>query len=391
MFGLLAALLPSACGSLSTTELDSGQIAALGQAPAAPVQIEIDTLARPMVESGYTPGLVVGVLLPDGTTRFAGYGVTDQDSGRRPDADTLFAIGSLSKGFLAALTAQLVEQGVLSWDETLPALLPPGTPLSEDARRITLRQLATHTSGLPRQPITLRMLRYFVEYLFDGENFYRHFNAATVFDYLAEVEIDEPGQPQYSNIGYALLGHAVERRTGRSLEDLLEDRLARPLGLACTGYLPEALPCHAQRAFGHAGDQPKFIARGKPAPDWRFTPLMRGSAALSSTARDLLRFAAAHLNERDSALAANLRVQVPRDKEAAATAWVVDRLDGHAITYQIGIVAGYTSYMGLDLERKTAVVVLQNAFNWDNSLGHKLLLRLAVRPDSQPINLSLSQ
>jgi hypothetical protein len=69
-------------------------------------------------------------------------------------------------------------------------------------------------------------------------------------------------------------------------------------------------------------------------------------------------------------------VLVPRPKKAGAVAWIVDDIDGQPITYVIGLVAGYTSYLGLDVAHRTAVVVLQNSFNWDNTVGHNLLLRL---------------
>jgi CubicO group peptidase (beta-lactamase class C family) len=388
--GLFLGLLLAGCGSLSQTELDANDIAAARRAPAQSLQMEVDSLLRPMVDTLHTPGVVVGVLLPDGTRQFFGYGVADQTSRRRPDGATLFAVGSLSKGFLAALIALLVDDGVLSWDDTLETLLPPGTALSPDARRITLLQLATHTSGLPRQPVTLRTLSYFIEYLFDGESFYRQFDDRYVLDYLAHFSADAQGQRQYSNIGYGILGYIIELRTGKSLDALLTQRLAQPLGLTCTGYVAEALPCYPTRAQGYAGDQPKFIGRGQPTPDWQFTNLMRGSAALSSNADDLLNFASAHLNGQDShvngVLADNLRVRVPQPTEASAIAWVVDDIAGQAITYQIGIVAGYTSYIGLDVEHRTAVVVLQNSFNWDNSVGHKLLLRLAHLSAGQAVS-----
>ena len=340
-----------------------------------------------MVETGHTPGIIVGVLLPDGTTQFFGYGVADQISGREPDADTLFAIGSMSKAFLAAITAKVVDDGILSWDDTLATLLPPDTRLSPDARKITLLQLATHTSGLPRQPITPQTLRYFVEYLFDGESFYRHFDIAYARDYLAEFSTDEQGQLRYSNIGYGILGWILQLKTGKSVDDLLAQTITGPMGMTCTGYQPEPLPCYQTRAHGYAGDQPKFILRGHPTPDWQFTDLMRGAAAVSSTARDLLTFAAAHFDSPDAQLnailASNLEVRVPRSKQAGAVAWIVDDIDGQPITYVIGLVAGYTSYLGLDVEHRTAVVVLQNSFNWDNTVGNNLLLRLPhlIYPD----------
>jgi len=381
MCGLCACLLLTACGSLSTTELDLTDITASARPTSGDLRTEVDELARPMVDSGYTPGVAVGVLLPDGTMRFFGYGLADQGSGLTPDADTLFAIGSLSKEYLAALTALVVDEGLLSWDDTLDKLLPPGTKLSPDAARITLLQLATHTSGLPRQPMTFQTLRYFLEYLWDGESFYRHFDTPYTLDYLADFSTGSPGVPQYSNIGYGLIGAILELHTGKSVDALMAEKIIGPLGLRCTGYEPQALPCNATRARGYAGDQPKFIKRGHPTPDWQFTQLMRGSAGLHSTARDLLTFASAHMQGQQThfngVLASNLRVRVPQAKEAAAMAWVVDDIGGETITYQIGIVAGYTSYLGIDLARHTAVVVLQNAFNWDNSVGHKILLRLA--------------
>lgn len=84
--------------------------------------------------------------------RFFGYGVTIRNGVARPDGDTLFAVGSLSKGFLAAELALLVDEGVLTWDDTIAALAPGSAELSDDAKQVTLLQLATHTAGMPRQP-----------------------------------------------------------------------------------------------------------------------------------------------------------------------------------------------------------------------------------------------
>lgn len=387
-------LLVSACGTLSEMAVTQTPDELRRYARTGDLKAEVDALARPLIESGETPGLVVGVLQPGRAMAFFGYGVTEQGGGRAPDADTLFAIGSLSKGFLAAITALLVDEKVLSWDDTLADLLPPGTPLSDDARRITVLQLATHTSGLPRQPMTPQTLTYFLEYLFTGESFYRHFDTPYALNYLTEFKAPAERVPQYSNLGYGLLGYVLERRTGQSVDALLATRLAKPLGLSHTGYAPELLPGYAERAHGYAGDQPKFIRRGQPVPDWRFTSLMRGSAALYSSARDLLKFARPFLSANqthfDAVLADTARVRFPRPREAAGIAWISDEVDGLAITYQIGLVAGYTSYIGLDREHGTAVVVLQNSFNWTGSIGHRLLIRLAQAQSAAPSQARLS-
>jgi CubicO group peptidase (beta-lactamase class C family) len=382
----------TACGALSQNQLDTDDAGARRYAATGNLQMEVDSLAQPIIDSGETPGLIVGVLSPNGAMQFFGYGVSAQGTNSKPDGDTVFATGSLSKGFLGDLTAVLVAEGALSWDDTLGKLLPPDAPLSADAKKITLQQLATHTSGLPLQPVTFQTLRYFVQYLFTGTNFYRHLDGAYVLDYLSDFKA--PSEPicRYSNVGYGLLGYVIERRTGKTLDVLMEQKLLRPLGLTNTGYVVGDLPGKANRALGHVGDQPKFIARGTRVPDWEFPDLMRGSAGVYSSARDLLTLAAAHLRGKETkfggALADNLRVRMPRPMDAPAVAWFVDTINGQQLTYQVGMVGGFAGYLGMDVERRTAVVVLQNSFNWTDRIGHRLLIRMAhASPSSGPVAL----
>ena len=371
--------------NLSTIEVDPSKSEAF-QYARGDLREDVDSLVQPLIDQGVTPGAVVGVLLPEGQKRFFGYGVAQRGQSRKPDAHTLFAIGSLSKGFLGAMTSLLVQEGQLSWNDTLEKRLPPGTPLSATAKRITLLQLATHTSGLPRQPNTFRTFVSFMEYLFDGESFYGHLDRTYMLHYLATFD-DRPHY-QYSNVGYGLLGYVIERQSGLRLESLFEKTIRQPLGLRSTGYHPKLLPNYALRARGYAGDEPKFIRRGAPAPDWKFTRLMMGSAGLYSTAEDLLTFAGYNLKNDDTLMTAalkdTLRVRFPLDDGGgAAIAWTVEHYDGQQIAYELGIVAGYTSYLGLDLRHGTAVVVLQNTFNWDESVGTRLLVRLGAAQDGK--------
>jgi CubicO group peptidase (beta-lactamase class C family) len=370
---------------LGIMELDPTEAEALRYARSGDLRQEVDSLVQPLIDQGVTPGAVVGVLLPDGGTRFFSYGVRERDGGGKPERDTLFAIGSLSKGFLGAITASLVQEGRLSWDDTLEKLLPPNTPLSPDAKKITLQQLATHTSGLPRQPMSSAVFTRFLGYLFTGESFYSPLDRAYMLEYLSTFVAPRTVEFEYSNVGFGILGDVVAQSAGLTVDELLEQTIVKPLGLKNTGYAPETLPGYAMRARGYAGDQPKFIRRGRPVPDWRFTELMRGSAALYSTAEDLLTFAAASLQGRETpisaAMADTLQIRLRRTKESAAVAWTVDDIAGERITHQLGIVAGYTGYLGLDVAHRTAVVVLQNTFNWNESIGSRLLVRMGRAQD----------
>jgi CubicO group peptidase (beta-lactamase class C family) len=380
-FGLLL----SSCTNLARMDYDTTDAEALRYAQSGDLRAEVDSVVQPLLAEGDTPGAEVGILLPDGSMRFFGYGVADRATGRAPDADTLFAIGSVSKAFLGTIADLLVQEGCLSWDDTLGEVIPDDAKPSRDARAITLLQLATHSSGLPRQPYTIPIFIPFFRYLFTGESFYDLLDLDFVFDYLSDFSAPSTTQYEYSNIGYGLLGYAIERKTGLTLDRLLQRDIVAPLGLTETGYVPEDLPGYALRAHGYAGDQPKFMPRGAPVPDWTFTPLMQGAAALYSSARDLLIFARAHLAAPTTplgrAMTDTLRVRLSRPQESVAIAWSVDHVDGEEISYVLGVVAGYSSYLGLDTRHRIAVVALRNSFSWDESIGGRLLVRLGRAQD----------
>ncbi|VTN12443.1 D-alanyl-D-alanine-carboxypeptidase/endopeptidaseAmpH precursor [Raoultella terrigena] len=134
--------------------------------------------------------------------------------------DTLFALGSLSKGVTAEAITLLVNEGRLHWDDTLAMLLPPETRLSADAKNITLLQLVTHTSGLPRQPMNLLSLEHLLAYLSDGENFYHELDGDGALGYLSTFNAPLVREPEYSNLGYAILGYILKYQTGESVEAL---------------------------------------------------------------------------------------------------------------------------------------------------------------------------
>jgi CubicO group peptidase (beta-lactamase class C family) len=361
----------SACGHLTRQIVDPPD-EALAQEP---LHAAVDRLVRPVLDARETPGLVVGVATPDGRRHFFAYG-SSETSGAPLGPDTQFPIGSLTKGYVGALLAVLVDEGALHWDDTLAELLP-ALKTTPAAGQLTLLQLATHQAGLPRQPTTLGMLTGLVRFTFTGSNFYGELDDAGIARFMADFKPPAAPPPAYSNIGYALVGMAIEARTGRRLDALLAEKVLAPLGLRHTGFTPDS----AHRAQGHAGDQPYFMPRGRPVRDWQFPAAMQGSAALYSTASDLLDFAVAHLDgDRDrlhARLADNLRVRHPQPQDAPGIAWVTDDVGGTAITNQVGMAVGHTAYVGVQAQRRLAVVVLQTSFNWNFKIGHRLLLRLA--------------
>ncbi|WP_052118328.1 serine hydrolase domain-containing protein [Erwinia oleae] len=377
-------LLAGGCASLSRNSVDITPQASLLASCHIPIGQQIDALAQPLVARGRTPGMVVALLQAGGQRQIFSYGFTDSDRRIPVTGDTLFAVGSITKGFTAESAALLVDEGKLRWNTTLGELADNPQALSADARQITLEQLATHTAGLPRQIPSLHMLRGLMTYLFTGAPFYDELDRGDFRDYLRDFQRPAPRRVVYSNLGYSILDYVITTGAQASPQQIATQRIIAPLGMHHTGYQPSALPGYMLRARGHAGDQPTFVRRGETVPDWQFSGYMVGAASLWSSASDLLRYLDAHLNgsgrsdlDRAFAEAIAPRFRAP-ERDSAGLAWLVNEVNGQKIVYQSGFIGGYASYIGMDVKHKTAIVVLQNSFNWDNAVGHRMLLRMAA-------------
>jgi CubicO group peptidase (beta-lactamase class C family) len=344
----------------------------------------VDDIVQHYMQQKQVPGISIAVIHRGGPTRYYAFGVTDRVHRYPVTPDTLFALGSLSKGVTAEVIIQLVDQGKLRWSDTLADLLPEGVHLSADAQRITLLQLVTHTSGLPRQDMDLTMLQQFVRYLDTGENFYGNLDSDKLLSYLADFSAPAVRMPHYSNLGYALLGYILRTRFHQDIQTLASQLIFTPLKMNQSSFVPETLTGYPLRALGHAGDQPKFIRRGTLTPDWHFHGNMVAAASLYSNARDLSAYLRAHLSAtgdaaRDRAFAAVDQAWYQQGAQAQNIAWVTDTFEGQQITYQVGYIGGYASFIGYDKRNGNAIVVLQNGFNWSNYLGIALLVDLATQ------------
>jgi CubicO group peptidase (beta-lactamase class C family) len=382
---LVMVVLLSACGTLSQTSAPVSDDVYLSHAT---FHENVDDMVRHYMQQKQVSGISIAIIHQRGEPQFYSFGVTDAVHRYPITPDTLFALGSLSKGVTAEVIIELVNRGELHWDDTLATLLPATVPLSADARRITLLQLVTHTSGLPRQDMDLPMFIKFMRYLGSGENFYGNLDSDAVLDYLADFRAPHQPTAQYSNLGYALLGYILQYRCHQNIESLAQRNLFVPLGMTSSSFEAAKLRNFPWRALGHAGDQPKLIARGQLVPDWQFNNNMMAAASLYSNARDLIRYLGAHLSATPDQAINQAFAQVGQDyqqhgNQSQNIAWVTDQYGEQKITYQVGYIGGYSSFIGFDQHNGNAIVVLQNAFNWSNYLGIALLRNLASG-DRQP-------
>jgi CubicO group peptidase (beta-lactamase class C family) len=114
---------------------------------------KIDSLAHAFIQKSKTVGLCIGII-QNGNIATHGYGETEKGSGKTPDADNIFEIGSITKTFTAAILAWHVMEGEISLDDPITKYLPEGLACNSTLQKIKVLHLSNHTSGLPRLPLS---------------------------------------------------------------------------------------------------------------------------------------------------------------------------------------------------------------------------------------------
>jgi CubicO group peptidase (beta-lactamase class C family) len=325
------------------------------QPPAiADPRAQLDPLANSLIADQFCSAVVVALIPADAPPRFLAWGETARGNGKLPDASTVFEIGSVSKVFTSLLLAQAVIDKQVALDTPVSALLPPGTKLPAGKRPITLLDLATHTSGLPRLPDNMHPA--------DPANPYADYTMDQMYAFLAGAKLEsEPGAKYaYSNLGAGLLGQALARRGKADWVTLVATQITRPLAMASTMV---ALTDDARARFAQG-----YSADGDPAKPWDF-PTMAGAGGLRSTAADMVVFvkaelaaAAGHPTSRLArAMALSQTPQRTLDTGPAGgkigLGW---HMDAHGSISHNGQTGGFHSFVAFRPAQRLGVVVLTN-------------------------------
>jgi CubicO group peptidase (beta-lactamase class C family) len=298
-----------------------------------------------------TPGAAVG-LLREGEEHVAGFGVTSVESPLEVTPETLFQIGSITKTFTGTVAMILVERGELDLDAPVRRYLPKLRLEDEQvAARVTMRHLLTHTAG------------------WVGDWFADHGNGD---DALERMVADLARLPQltplgdvwsYNNAGFYLAGRVIEVVTGESYEQVVGDLLLEPLGLDQTLIFAEDVMTRRFAVGHHRNDSgPPTVAR-----PWAIGRAHHAAGGLSSTVRDLLRYARFHLSEGESILTRASLDELRRPSVRAESifgwvgiTWSVDDATGVRVVSHGGGTNGQVSWLAFLPEQESAFAIVTN-------------------------------
>jgi len=344
---------------------------AAGAFPSDPAVLEMIT---ERVQDKRSAGIVVGLVEADGRVRVVAFG--DPGPGQPPlDGDSVFEIGSISKVFTSTVLAQMVLARTVALDDPVQKFLPASVRVpARNGKQITLGNLSTQNSGLPRMPSNFHPA--------NPANPYADYTVQQMYDFLSACELTrDPGERfEYSNLGVGLLGHALSLSAGKSYEQLERERVWEPLGMAHTAItLTPWMKQHL--ALGHD-------PRGTVVPNWDL-PTLAGAGAIRSTAADMLTFLDANLHpERGDigkALAFAHQERAPAGPNVGiGLNWIIRHTGARTVVWHNGGTGGYRTFVGFEPSRRIGVVVLTNSGGAGaDDLGFHLLdpaLPLSPRP-----------
>jgi CubicO group peptidase (beta-lactamase class C family) len=325
-------------------------------APRADGPAKLEPLLAEFVRNNQVPGLAIAVIREGRVVYAAGFGVTRAGAGGQPVTPrTLFHMASVTKPFVATAIMQLVERGMVDLDAPVTRYLPYFRLADARYREITVRQLLSHTAGMPDVE----------DYGWDRpetdagalERYVRSLGGAQL--------VAGPGTIfRYSNIGFEVLGDVVAKVSGMSFEDYVRSSILAPIGMKdSTLLLGEA--DRSLLASPHVADEQ---SAPRPSPVFPYNRAHAPSSTLYSNVLDMTRWALANLNRGEldgrRILSASLHQQMWRPAGPGFTtigiSWFLDEHRGLEAVRHGGGDVGFVSHLVLLPTRGIAVVAMSN-------------------------------
>ena len=332
----------------------------------------IDKLAEAYLHLKATSGLAIGII-NQGKPETYYYGTTEKKKSTKPDKNTEFELGDLTKVFTAAALLEMEVKQIISPSTSINKFLPTSAQTKNCKKTITLNQLLTHTSGFPLVPENLIMT------MTNMANPYSNYSTSKLYNFLQNYNPSEISKNKYSysSLGYGLIGHIMTLKTGLSYPEIINNEICIKLGMKNTTTVLST----DQKLNLAQG----YTINGTPAEIWK-NSVLSGAYALKSTLHDMMLFLSENLSPKDDALGKSIKnshkiIFKSKDGEHVQTygGWEILRFNDAEIFLKCGATGGFSCGMAFFKDFNSGVIVLSNSAINTSELIVKLLEYLAVK------------
>jgi CubicO group peptidase (beta-lactamase class C family) len=327
----------------------------------------LETLIEEELDRFRVNGAAVAVVREGEIILAGGFGYRDVEQKLPVTEQTLFPIGSTTKAFTASVIGTLVDKGVLEWDRPVREYLP-SFELSDPVatKELTLRDMLSHRSGLPRHDKLMLM------YGAGG------ITRAELVERLRHLQFNKSFREawQYNNLIYMAAGYLIEVVAGLTWEKAVEERLLKPLGMANTNLSMAEL----QKSDDHSLPYSEMNGEIVEVP-YRSVEIIGPAGSINSCIADMARWLRLNTDPggteegsiiSETALKEIYSPAIPLAGDAVpweevnlvgyGLGWVVEDFRGHRLIWHNGGLDGFKTYMAFLPKQKAGVVVLSNKF-----------------------------
>lgn len=325
-----------------------------------------DSEVREFIAASEIPGVAIAIVARDSILYMRGFGHRKIGDDAPIDANTVFRIASVSKGFASVLTGLLVKDRVLNWDDRVTAYLPHfALKDTANTRGLTIRHVLSHTSGL---------IPHAYDNLLEAK-----IRFDDIIKELKNVNIVSPVGKfyAYQNVVYALIGPIIRSATGRAYEDLLTQRLLRPLGMKTASLSRAGLTATGNFAYPHIRRNGRWLPATIRDTYYSAPP----ASGMNASIHDMAQWLRALVGGAPEVVPPEVVREVSEpfietpyelyrfnwhrriSSGYYGLGWRIFDYAGHRLVFHSGGIRGYTSQIAFLPEEKIGIVVLQNSWH----------------------------
>ncbi|WP_299114296.1 beta-lactamase family protein [uncultured Winogradskyella sp.] len=348
----------------------------------SPEVLAIQELVLKQKELFEAPGIAVGMIKNDTIVYADAHGVQSLNTKKALTTKSIFHMASVSKPFVATAVIQLVEEGKIDLDEKLTHYLPYYTMADERYKDVTIRQMLSHTSGIPNTD----------DYEWDKPQYddgaaERYARSQNVF----ELDFTPGTEYSYSNPAFDILCDVISKASGMTFEAYMKQNIFEPVGMVNSTFFKPGVSKELATSPHVLGDSLQL----EVSKIYPYNRRHAGSSTLHSNVDDMLLWARVNLNKgtingkriySEESYKLLTTIQTPKNQRKVGLSWFLGTINDNPFVYHAGSDTGYHTFFGFMPQGKVAITLMVNTDNFQTSKSIATIIRNSVFNDSITVN-----